>query len=266
MPLANAPYRLRPAVELLSSKAITIEQAIGYLKKAVAVDEGPDLQLINTQSSVSYQQIPNILKSLENDWSGRKSDSRLSECFVLVHGRLEIHLHPFYLRDVGHGLKIAAGELLLRYSDELSCVPLGISKLKPTGQLGAIVNESPYVHFFADFQAVAFVPAEHQRLLGRATQVQTFKGLNLQVLGFMHFLIPTRDVPPVSYTFDANSSEWTTKTGQKVQDTEGPLCVTVTKANTSRDTVSLSGVLNWGPAAKAASDKDAVVKKKEGSW
>jgi len=179
-----------------------------------------------------------------------------------VHGRLEIHLHPFYLRDVSHGLKVAARELLLRYSEELSCVPVELCKLRPTGHVGAIVNESPYVHFLTDFEAVAFVPAENQRPLGRATDVQTFKGLNLQALGFMHFLIPARNVPHASYTFDLKSSEWSTKTGQRVQDTEGQFCVTVTTANTSSDTVSLSGVLNWGPATKAAPDQDAVVKKK----
>jgi len=209
MPLAHTAYRPQPEVELLGAEPITIEDAVRGLEAAVAADEGVD----DAEGSalVNFRMVPRILESLKTDWAGLPAGERPA-CFVKVHGRLETHMHPCFLGEkLVAGLRGASGQLLLKFSSVLDCVPLGFTSIGPAGPLAATVGESPYVHFLADFWAVGFVPKESQWLMGRISDIQTAKGMNLQILNSFNFFAP-RWTLPTQLWFDHAAGRWTDDT------------------------------------------------------
>jgi len=143
------------------------------------------------------QQLPQVLQRLEEDWVALAGKHKASQCFVEVHAQLEVHLHPFFMGDrLAWGLRKAAGELLLKFNQALGCMPLTIADLTPAGSRhGAIVAESPYVHFLASFHTVGFAPKKGQHLVGRITDIQHQGRLNLQVLGSIHSYAMKQSLP-----------------------------------------------------------------------
>mmetsp|Transcript_57208 Transcript_57208/g.150553 ORF Transcript_57208/g.150553 Transcript_57208/m.150553 type:complete len:440 (+) Transcript_57208:122-1441(+) len=211
MPLAHTAYKPVPEVELLGCQPITIEDAVRGLEEAVAGDEGEAHHNVPGSALVNFRQVPRILESLKKDWLNLPVGERPA-CFVRVHGRLETHMHPCFLGEkLVAGLRGASGMLLLKFSSVLDCVPLGFTSMEPAGSHAAVVGESPYVHFLADFWAVGFVPRESQWLVGRISEIQTARGMNLQVLNSFNFFAPRWCVPPQLW-FDHAAGRWTDDT------------------------------------------------------
>mmetsp|Transcript_153044 Transcript_153044/g.264943 ORF Transcript_153044/g.264943 Transcript_153044/m.264943 type:complete len:294 (-) Transcript_153044:71-952(-) len=159
---------------------------------------------------IKMQQLPQVLQRLEEDWVALAGKHKASQCFVEVHAQLEVHLHPFFMGDrLAWGLRKAAGELLLKFNQALGCMPLTIADLTPAGSRhGAIVAESPYVHFLASFHTVGFAPKKGQHLVGRITDIQHQGRLNLQVLGSIHSYAMKQSLPKKLYFERGEPGTW----------------------------------------------------------
>merc|ERR1740117_851390 len=96
-----------------------------------------------------------------------------------------------------HGLRKAAGDILLKYQSRLGCIPLTIADMKPAGSRhGAIVGDTPYVHFLATFRCIGFAPARNHWLLGRVSDEQPWpKGMNINVLRLVNIMVQQESLP-----------------------------------------------------------------------
>lgn len=250
--MAHTPYRPQPEVELLSTVPVTIEDAIRGLEDAAlgvcAARTGLErLYNIPGSSLVNFRQVPRIVESLQQDWRNVPVKGRPDACFVEVHGRLEIHMHPCFMGErLMEGMRGAVGTLLLRYSSTLNCVPLGFKSLLPAGTHAALVFESPYVHFLIDFRAIGFVPKEGHRLVGKVGEVQTAIGINFTILNCFNLLVH-KSALPSGVWFDAKESAWMTETG-KLGGDGLPLCVQISKPiaeDSGPDPLNFRGILCW---------------------
>lgn len=187
MPLGNTPWRPRPEVELCEKFDISTKEAAKQLRSFVETSSRVTATEAATAAyaEIKIQQLPKVLERLEQDWLPEGTDAK---CFIEVHARLEVHLHPYFMGpNLPRGLRRVAGELLLAYNPVLHCIPLTISDVTPAGSRhGAIVAESPYVHFMVNFRSVGFAPKEGQELVARVGEIQNSSSFNLQVLGMTH--------------------------------------------------------------------------------
>jgi len=232
MPLAHTAYRPHPEVELLDTRPISIEGAVASLEVSLrgddsGKDEGPS---VPGSSLVNYRHIPAIVESLKSDWMSAPAGDVPGKCFVEVHGRLEAHLSPCFMGErLIEGMRGAVGGLLMRYSVNLGCVPIGFKRLEPAGTHAALVAESPYVHFLIDFQAVGFVPRQGNKLVGRMSDVQTAIGVNVKILNFFNCFVRKADLP-ADAKYDAESGKWMVGEGEgrrKLGKKTRPMCVQV---------------------------------------
>mmetsp|Transcript_111694 Transcript_111694/g.296873 ORF Transcript_111694/g.296873 Transcript_111694/m.296873 type:complete len:371 (-) Transcript_111694:289-1401(-) len=260
MPLAHTPFRPRPVVEFLGTRLISAEDAARGLASSVEGDSGELSEVRNEMPGstlVNFRQIPGIVDALQTDWVGLRSPPA---CFTEVRGRLETHLHPCFLGEkLALGLRGAAGALLFRFNKTLKCVPLGFTLLLPAGTHGAVVGESPYVHFLVDFRAVGFVPMEKQFLVGRPNEHQTAQGLNVLILNCFNMFVSKRTLPP-ELRFDAGSQCWVYgEKGHRLRAKRGPIWVkSSTSALDSKGPVpSLFGTLTWPPFVEEFSKRTA---------
>uniref|UniRef100_A0A6T1JZ30 RanBP2-type domain-containing protein n=1 Tax=Alexandrium monilatum TaxID=311494 RepID=A0A6T1JZ30_9DINO len=267
MPLAHSAYRPLPVVEFLGSRPISAEDAARGLASSVETDEGaaPEARYeLPGSTLVNFRQIPGIVDALQTDWVSLPGRERPADCFVEVRGRLETHLHPCFLGEkLALGLRGAAGTLLLRFNKVLQCVPLGFTRLLPAGTHGAIVGESPYVHFLVAFSAVGFVPKQGQWFIGRIAEQQTMQGLNVLILNCFNMFIRRREMPR-QLRFDDEKGIWSyegeDEKAVRLRSKRGPIWVqNRSSVIGSRGPVSLFGTLHWpcfagegrGPAVPA---------------
>lgn len=142
-----------------------------------------------------------------------------------------MHLHPFFLgKNLARGLHQTADQLLLQFSQVLDCIPLAFLKLRPAGQLAALVGESPWVHFLADFTALGFNPKPTMKLIATISRVQTKRGLNLQVLGFAHGLVRVNELPS-GWSFSMAGDEWLDAKGRRISEMCRVVGFTLNKVN-----------------------------------
>lgn len=219
MPLSQKPHRPKADVELLCRERIAFETAEDLLRNAVGMQtsESRLADLVQSKEEaievpgsalVSFRNIPAAAESLAKDWVTWKPSRRLRRSsFVKVTGRIETHLHPYYLSRLGLGLRGAAGFLLHRWSDSLRCIPLGFVELRPTSSYAAVVAESPYVHFLMHFVAVGFAPRKGDWVVGRVSETQTRVGLNVTLLGLMNCLVRKWDLS-TDLRFCPSTSRW----------------------------------------------------------
>jgi len=206
-------------VELLRRERIAFETAEDLLRNAVGMQttESRLADLVQSKEEaievpgsalVSFRNIPAAAESLAKDWVTWKSSRRLRRSsFVKVTGRIETHLHPYYLSRLGLGLRGAAGFLLHRWSESLRCIPLGFVELRPASSYAAVVAESPYVHFLMHFVAVGFAPRKGDWVVGRVSETQTRVGLNVTLLGLMNCLVRKWDLS-TDLRFCPSTSRW----------------------------------------------------------
>ncbi|CAJ1349895.1 unnamed protein product, partial [Effrenium voratum] len=207
MPLAQKPFKPNPEVELLRKECISFEDAAHMLENAVGcrkILNDSAYEILRARESldvpgvslVSFRSIEMAAKSLREDWTKWPKKLRLKRSpFLLVTGRLEINLHPFYLGNLGLGLRGAAGMLLHRWVSELQCIPLGFQELKPVSKHGAVVAASPFVHFYMQFKAVSFAPKKDDWLMGRVCEVQIEEGMNVTLVGLLNCHISAENLP-----------------------------------------------------------------------
>jgi len=219
MPSAQKPHRPKADVELLRRERIAFETAEDLLRNAVGMQttESRLADLVQSKEEaievpgsalVSFRNIPAAAESLAKDWVTWKSSRRLRRSsFVKVTGRIETHLHPYYLSRLGLGLRGAAGFLLHRWSESLRCIPLGFVELRPASSYAAVVAESPYVHFLMHFVAVGFAPRKGDWVVGRVSETQTRVGLNVTLLGLMNCLVRKWDLS-TDLRFCPSTSRW----------------------------------------------------------
>jgi len=210
MPLAHTPFRPRPQVQLLQSTPKTVETAAGAFPAALE-DASCSLDHHYTlpgSAYISYKSIPAIGESRQADWLHITNGCRPSDCFVEVRGLLETHMHPCFLGDkLRVGLQGAVGALLLHFNANLRCVPLCFTRLQPAGTHAAVVGESPYVHFLADFTAIGFAPMVGHHLIGRASKRQTRLGINLVILNCFNTFVRKQSLP-AELSFDKRNGTW----------------------------------------------------------
>lgn len=264
MPLAHTPHRPRPEVEFLDVAPISTEAAIRGLQSSLSRIAGVDEAEYEAPGStlVNFKQLPGILETLRTDWVRWEGAARPAACFVEVHGRLEMHMHPCFLGPkLALGMRGAAGSLLLRFSERLRCVPIGFTFLEPVGTYGAVVGESPYVHFLLEFRAVGFVPKQGDCLVGKASQHQTAVGLNILVLNTFNCFV-TRKRLPSAFWFNREESRWEDGDSQTpVSHTSGPVWMILTsklQECSGHGPVSLFGILQW-PAPVSGAEPAAIV-------
>eukprot|EP00928_Gymnodinium_smaydae_P005249 TRINITY_DN11801_c0_g2_i1.p1 TRINITY_DN11801_c0_g2~~TRINITY_DN11801_c0_g2_i1.p1 ORF type:complete len:332 (-),score=76.79 TRINITY_DN11801_c0_g2_i1:61-1005(-) len=280
-------WRTRPEVKHVSSKAISIEEAERELARFLESENAsgllneeavPDAGSAGVQVDVKLRQLPGILEWIRKDWLGRTGPDRPSDCFVEVQGRLEVHLHPCFLGErLGEGLRRHANEILLRYDPTLKCMPFAYFDLKPAGSHGALVGESPWVHFLADFKAVGLRLAKGQRLLVRPTPLLDMKkGINLLLLGFINCFVPQSSGNiPLELHFDAAAGGWLDDKDSRLCEEPSPIWCTLSAAVPSvNDSYHLKGTMEWPPAkpltkakrkngAAADAEAEATVSPKE---
>jgi len=251
-------------VEFLGTKPISAEDAARGLASSVEVEAGaaPEVRYeLPGSTIVNFRQIPGIIDALQTDWVGLQGEERPADCFIEVRGRLETHLHPCFLGEkLALGLRGAAGTLLLRFNRILQCVPLGFTRLLPAGKHGAVVGESPYVHFLADFRAVGFVPKEGQWLIGRPSEQQTMQGLNVLILNCFNMFIKAKHLPP-ELRWDDDKKCWVYgDKAHRLRAKRGPIWVqNSTSALNSRGPVpSIFGLLPWPPFAGEGGARPAL--------
>lgn len=263
--LTQAPWKPLPEVELISSVPITIEEATSRIDQFMKADGS---QLLQKAASLGHKhikimQLPDILEQLQREWVGRSGTDRPSECFVEVRGRLEVHMHPRYIGEqLAFGLSRHACEILLRYSSTLGCIPLAYSDLRPTGSHGAVVAESPWVHFLVDFRAVGFAPKKDQWLLGTTNTVQGAEnenGVGLKTLGYFTCWVESKDVPE-ALRFDNGVRGWVDEKGGRMSEESRAVWFRITKCSIkSEHSIDMKGAMKWPPAkhlhAAAASSK-----------
>lgn len=210
MPFAQKPFKPKPEVELLRRRRLTFEDATALVRTSLKHNgkqkDGRGRNDIDMEipgvALVSFQHIPTILQTMEQDWISWPKDQRQRRsCFVEVTGRVETHLHPCFLSRLDHGLRVTAGAMLHRWVESLGCIPLCFVELKPAGTHAAVVAESPYAHFLMHFRAVGFAPQKGDWLVGRMNQTQISGGMNVTVLGLVNCFIRKAYVPgEVEYT------------------------------------------------------------------
>jgi len=267
--LAGAPWRNQPEVELLRKVPITVEEAVGKLDKFIE-KHGEDMKMGLDAASVNLNRLPEVLGHLREYWnrSGVFGDEA-TDCFVEVHGRLEVHLHPCYIGEkLAEGIRRPAFEMLMRYSSVLGCIPLAYTKLKPTGTHGAIVAESPWVHFVADFTAVGFVLAKDKRWLASFQNVKNRKevrnGINLLSLGFISCFVP-KDTLPKEITYSDSGNAWVDEQGLRLREESRPVVINISSFQASADFLDVKGKLEWPPQGHAALASPARLKEGGGS-
>eukprot|EP00930_Biecheleria_cincta_P057963 TRINITY_DN43828_c0_g1_i1.p1 TRINITY_DN43828_c0_g1~~TRINITY_DN43828_c0_g1_i1.p1 ORF type:complete len:393 (+),score=62.12 TRINITY_DN43828_c0_g1_i1:217-1395(+) len=204
MPFAQKPFKPKPEVELLRRRRLTFEDATALVQTSLKQDGKQSDGGVRDDASmevpgvalVSFQHIPTILQTMEQDWLTWPKDQRqCRSCFVEVTGRVETHLHPCFLSRLDHGLRVAAGFMLHRWVERLGCIPLCFVELKPAGTHAAVVAESPYAHFLMHFRAVGFAPQKGDWLVGRMNQTQISAGMNVTVLGLVNCFIRKANLP-----------------------------------------------------------------------
>lgn len=214
MPLAHTPCCRLPELQPLKRDKISSQRAAQKLREfhqQEALHKVEDAAAVVTSghAQLSYSQLEGIIERLENDWVGHPEE-HLLDCFIEVEARTEIHMHPCYLGSrLKEGLRKAAGEILLKYQRALGCIPLTMADLKPEGSRhGAIVQDTPYVHFLAKFRAVGFAPQKSHWLLGRVNQEQpTPAGMNMRILNLVNVWVP-RDSLPTELKYDRSLRAW----------------------------------------------------------
>jgi len=211
MPLSHSPCCPSPEVKLLKRVVITAGDAANRLREffeAEAQTEAPEL-VTTGPAQVTYSQLRGILQRLENDWVDH-SEAKLLNCFVEVDAHVEIHMHPCYLGNrLKQGLRKAAGDILLKYHRALGCIPLTMAEFRPAGSRhGALVGDTPYVHFVASFKALGFAPRRKQWLLGRVAPTQPWsKGMNVSILDLININVGV-DALPRELRYDRPNKAW----------------------------------------------------------
>jgi len=199
MPLGHTPCRPLPELELLKRRSITAKVAAEKLRAYIdeQAQTGATELATTGAAQVSYNQLRDILARLENDWADH-SEEHLLDCFVEVDAHVEVHLHPCYMgAKLKQGLRKVGGEILLKYWRTLGCIPLTLADLQPSGSRhGAIVGDTPYIHFLASFKSVGFAPQKAHWLLGRiATEQPYFKGMNVNILSLVNIMVQQDSIP-----------------------------------------------------------------------
>lgn len=211
MPLSHSPCCPSPEVKLLKRVQLTAGDAANRLREffeAEAKTEAPEL-VTTGPAQVTYSQLRGILQRLENDWVDH-SEVNILKCFVEVDAHVEIHMHPCYLGNrLKQGLRKAAGDILLKYHRVLGCIPLTMAEFRPAGSRhGALVGDTPYVHFVAKFKALGFAPRGKQWLLGRVSQTQPWsKGMNVNILDLININVGV-DALPRELRYDRPTKAW----------------------------------------------------------
>jgi len=235
----------------LQHKTISVETAAAAFPAVVEdASVGSDHQQYELPGSafVNYRQIPAIAESLQADWLHINDGKRPSDCFVEVRGLIETHMHPCFLGPkLRVGLQGAVGTLLHRFSTVLQCVPLCFTRLRPAGTHAAVVGESPYVHFLADFTAIGFAPVAGHHLIGRASKRQTGLGINIQILNTFNAFARTKYLP-AELSFDRSKGAWVHGDNADSVALGDPVWVEVGKSGLASSTPpSLDATIKWPP-------------------
>merc|ERR1712008_130266 len=122
----------------------------------------------------------------------------------------------------------------------------------------AVVGESPYVHFLADFTAIGFAPMVGHRLIGRASDRQTQKGINLSILNCFNTFVWKRNLPE-EVSFDKGKSAWVHGRNDESLTLGDPIWVEVVSGmNSSTPVPSLCGTISWPPWVAVKASKMTV--------
>lgn len=252
MPLANTPFRPLPRLELLASRKITFAEATSRLGEFLRT-EVENLEVAESDSAfISAKQLPDVHAKLKDDWSQARG-MQPSACFVEVHARLEVHLPPGFLGPkLAMGLRKAVAPLLLRHDIKLGCVPLNYEALKTVGNCGAIVGESPYVHFLVEFRSVGFAPKPGDWIVCRTASVQQKWGVSVLILNHFAGLVPQLRTP-ASLSF--NQKTWVDDRDRPlVHDSVARFCVK--KVHFEDMHARIEGELEWNSSLVHAPDGD----------
>jgi len=252
---AHLPCRPQPELELLKSFPISVETAERQLSDYLRSEEGAPLEAESLNSNnIKFKQLPSVLETLRSDWVNRKSEEQPAECFVEVHARIEVHLHPSHLGPkLAVGLQRAVGALLLRFDPVLRCVPLTCAQVEPVGTKAAIVGESPYVHFLANFRSVGFAPQREQWLFGRLADVHVRPGINLLILGVINAFVDYRDLPS-ELLYDESSHRWVHSGGLDLKQLV--MWFRATRLHRGSQDLALKGELHMPSGSRAAALDD----------
>lgn len=248
MPLAHAPFKARPRVELLASRSISIADATQHIGRFI------DKELVAFQANVSdnsiikIKQLPEVHERLRSDCGPHLDghDGSPADCFVEVFARLEVHMSPYFLgTKFKHGLRRAVMELLLEHNPTLRCVPMTFSKLKTVGKRAALVHESPYTHFLVQFYSIGFAPKPEQWLIGRTGSIQTPRGISVTIMSLFSGFVSSEGVPR-GYRYDADQKAWIDGDGRPLRK-DSLLWFAVEVARDSMGLLTLEGALRSQP-------------------
>jgi hypothetical protein len=222
MPVASTAYAPLPDVQLIKRRPISVAECAQkmreFVNSEIAFRAEHDPAGVNTLASERFNQVcvteaPRILQCIESDWVGHQ-DIDLLDCFVRIEARIEVHLNPCFLGEkLQNGLRKAVGDILLRYSRVLGCMPLTVTELQPLGppgnRFGAVVGCGPFVHFLASFNSVGFQPRLNSWILGRFASAQVPTGVNIKVLELLNVFV-RRAGPnfPSNLRYDAENAAW----------------------------------------------------------
>jgi len=129
--------------------------------------------------------------------------------YTRVSTRVHIHLEPVDLADVNHGVKRQLDKLLMRWSEHLQGVVVGYENIKYEKRVGALAQDSPYVHFFVRAALLLFKPVEGAMLVGVVNKVSV-DHIGLLVEGIFNASIASSQIAE-QYEYDEEEDRWCDK-------------------------------------------------------
>mmetsp|Transcript_2468 Transcript_2468/g.5349 ORF Transcript_2468/g.5349 Transcript_2468/m.5349 type:complete len:417 (-) Transcript_2468:146-1396(-) len=216
-------------LSLLSSESVGCSQAMaditGFMKQAAKDDlaafiasqrrlpgisssEGNSDKPDGSFKNQKIASLPSILSVLRSQWAPLEGDPKMSSCFVRVKALMKFHLPPkFFGPSFGRGLRSNVRPLLMKWNDELGCMPWAVVDVTPVGNRAAIVTANPMLHFDAEVTLLGFKPEKWHWMRASVSETQTPAGLNLTILNDTSGHVHHQEVPP-QLTFDEVQRIW----------------------------------------------------------
>lgn len=111
-----------------------------------------------------------LLHLISLDEARRKCDENHS-CFVRVESVEHICLAPSFLGRLKAGVQEQLNTRLMKYSDQLQCVPVAYEGLQLMRRHGTVVEEQPFIHFDIRVNFIVFKPVIGSTLVGVVNKI-----------------------------------------------------------------------------------------------
>lgn len=157
---------------------------------------------------------------------------------------MTVSLLPHALADVRGGVRERIASLLLKYDEGVGGVLLAFSDVRyhntPGAAVGTIHDESPYVHYQVEVDALVFAPNAGAHLTGAVNECFP-SHVGMLVRSFFNAMIPSHVLEADGYRFDSQSQRWMRQDDDTVIGIDSLVPFRVEKVHACGGVVSLEG-------------------------